>query len=173
MRNLLLIGGLSLGAFFLRRLWTKPAVYLSPHFTLAELTRTSSGLDNTPSQEIVKNLKAIGADLEIIRAQFGPLQITSGYRSAQVNEFVKGAKSSAHLYGSAVDFVPLRDGVTIGEIAIWVAKMSGLKYDQVIAEETAGGSKWVHYGKAPPWLSAPRYALLRKLPNEEPKSWQV
>lgn len=173
MRNpFLLIGGLGLGAFFLRRLWAKPAIYLSQHFTLAELTRTSRDLDNTPSLEALENLKKLSMDLEVIRAQFGPLQITSGYRSQQVNNAVGGAKNSAHLYGAAVDFVPLRDGVTIEEIAIWVAKSSGLRFDQVIAEETAS-SKWIHYGKTPPWLSTPRYALLRKLANEEPRSWQV
>lgn len=37
-----------------------------------------------------------------------PIIITSGFRSAQLNAAVGGAKNSAHMYGLAADVVPVQ-----------------------------------------------------------------
>ena len=60
---------------------------ISQNFTLAELTVTNSGAENTPDSQQIANLTALCAHiLEPIRAHFGkPVVVTSGFRSAAVN----------------------------------------------------------------------------------------
>lgn len=77
---------------------------LTPHFTLAELCRTSTGLPNTPPPELLPNLTLLACALEEIRAIRGePLFLVSGFRSAQVNAAVGGAPNSKHQLGLAGD----------------------------------------------------------------------
>jgi len=82
---------------------------LSPHFYLEELTASSKAkalkIDNTPSPEILENLKALALALEMIRSVCGePLKISSGYRCPALNKAVGGAVSSQHVKGYAADF---------------------------------------------------------------------
>src|SRR5690606_24146481 len=111
------------------------AVKLSPHFTLAEVTATRHG-ENIPSEEDIERLRIVVLHAEVIRAEFSPihgLAVTSGFRSEEVNRKVGGAPNSAHLYGCALDLVPLNPAVTIEEIWRWLPT-SGLLYDQAIWE---------------------------------------
>ena len=124
---------------------------LSPHFTLAELTRTSSGQPNVPSAAETKALVALCSSLlEPIRAKFGPVSIHSGYRSRAVNEAIGGAKSSQHMRGEAADFhCP---GATLEHVMRWIVVESGLAYGQVILEgHTAGEPTWIHLSLGAPW----------------------
>src|SRR5262245_15246324 len=82
---------------------------LSPNFSLNALTYSEtaekSGIDNTPPPDIVENLKRLAAGLENVQALLGaPLEISSGYRCAALNEAVGGSGASQHLQGLAVDF---------------------------------------------------------------------
>ena len=70
---------------------------LTPHFTLAEMTRTSvRGADNTPSEEAVENLRRLCGWLEKLREEWNvrygegndPIIVSSGYRSKVVNRAV-------------------------------------------------------------------------------------
>ena len=60
---------------------------LSDHFTLMELTKSQTaarlGIDNTPSDEAIANLKSMCENiLEAIRAHYGvPFSPSSAYRS--------------------------------------------------------------------------------------------
>ena len=79
---------------------------LTTHFTYDELTKTSTGLDNTPDEYSFHNLILLCRILESVRKRFGrPIPISSGYRSIEVNNHpdVAGAKNSYHLDGRAVD----------------------------------------------------------------------
>ena len=79
------------------------------HFSLKELTATSTNLDNSISSwEVIENLEWMCGYLELIRERFGsrPLKINSGYRSQAVNKAVNGARTSAHCRGLAVDVCP-------------------------------------------------------------------
>ena len=81
---------------------------ISPHFSLAELSRTSTSLDNTPDESSLKRLKLLCDEvLEPLRAIVGPLRVNSGYRSPEVNKAIGGAKGSQHLRGEAADVVPV------------------------------------------------------------------
>jgi zinc D-Ala-D-Ala carboxypeptidase len=124
---------------------------LSPHFSFEELTITSRhDIENMPSGEAKFQLVRLCNDfLEIIRARFGALRVTSGYRSPELNAAIPGsAKYSAHSYGCAADVQSI-DGYTPTEMVRWVRDESGLDFDQVIDEEKNGGH-WLHLGMLRP-----------------------
>jgi len=118
--------------------------YLTPHFTLEEMTTTQvRGWDNTPSPEVQTALLATATQLESVRTLLAkPITINSGYRSVKVNEVVGGAPNSAHITGQAVDFVCPAYGPPL-DICIAIEK-SPLNFDQLIQEGT-----WVHLSFAP------------------------
>lgn len=133
---------------------------VSPHFSLAELTFTQvRGLNNTPSLGEAANLAILCVQLlEPVREKFGPLIITSGYRSPEVNAAVGGSLSSMHTKGCAADFVPRRP-VPLSDIVDWVAA-SELEYDQVILERPGPGSGWIHLGMRPGSMEQRHQALM-------------
>jgi hypothetical protein len=138
---------------------------LSEHFLLEEMVQSQAaarlGLDNTPSEAVVLRLENLCETiLEPARAQFGPLLISSGYRSPDVNAAVGGSRGSAHMLGNAADVIPLRAGKL--EFARWVRDM--VPFDQVILEYGApppGEPAWIHVS-ADPRL---RRSVLRILPG--------
>jgi len=122
---------------------------LSPHFTLAELTASQTaarlGIRNVPNATVTEALRLVCVNvLEPVRAHFGrPVTVNSGYRSQAVNKAVKGAASSQHVKGEAVDFeVP---GVANSDVAAWVR--FNLQFDQLILENASRrdpSAGWVH-----------------------------
>jgi zinc D-Ala-D-Ala carboxypeptidase len=137
-------------------------IQLSPHFSLREMVASSHRtIDNTPVGEgIVSQLTLVAQKLlEPIRAHFGPLRITSGYRCRGLNEAIGGASNSAHTFGCAADFVPVDDKIPLAQIVRWV-RNSALTFDQVIEEHSAT-TAWVHIGKLRPGFeTTPRYEAL-------------
>ena len=116
---------------------------LSPNFSLAELTTSQfaarMGIDNTPGPDALANLHRLAIALEKVRAWLNrPVIILSGYRSPAVNRGVGGARRSAHLSGLAADFICPSYGKVIDVFE--ALRMSGIVYDQLIAERSA----WVH-----------------------------
>lgn len=83
--------------------------FLTPHFSIEEMTTTNTGLVNRVSTDrygvlISIRLARIAEWLECLRTEIGkPIYITSGYRSLEVNKAVHGVKDSRHLVGLAVD----------------------------------------------------------------------
>lgn len=130
---------------------------LSEHFTLQELIRTShAGFDQTPTEDVLAHLKILcNQFLEPVRAHFGPLIITSGYRCPALNKAIGGVVTSAHCYGCAADILA-QDGATVTEMVTWIKQESNLDYDQVI-DEYSGVARWCHLGiLRPGHESAPR-----------------
>jgi hypothetical protein len=123
---------------------------LSPNFSLDELvfsqTAARLGIDNTPSAEVLRNLKYLAGQLELVRSALGdvPIVISSGYRCDALNQAIGGAPGSVHRSGLAVDFTAPKFG-TVLQTAKAVAK-SGVPFDQVIYEF----GRWVHLGVAAP-----------------------
>jgi hypothetical protein len=137
---------------------------LSPHFTWGEMTRTGqSALQEVNRQEAEKVKAAITAVcqtlLEPIRAKFGPLRINSCFRGPAVNSAVGGSKTSQHMVGEAVDFVPLNDKIALMTVVDWVRKESGLKWGQLINEHP-GNSKWIHISLGEPFRKANNMQVL-------------
>jgi len=113
----------------------------SQHFSVEELTRTNTGLDNDCPVALAGNLYRLAETLEQVRELLGcPIKINSGYRSDAVNRAVNGVRVSAHLYARAADFVPT-DGTL--EEAFDNIRKSGIIFDQLILEPT-----WIHIGIA-------------------------
>ena len=120
---------------------------ISEHFTLEELCFSEAaarlGLDNTPSPTAIANLRRVAVVMERVRTQLGdrPIVVHSGYRSAEVNQTVGGAATSAHCCGLACDFVCSAFG-TPAEVALAILN-SNIEFDQLILEYG-----WVHIGLA-------------------------
>ena len=134
---------------------------LSPHFTLREMVVTSHRtIDNTPSIEIVKRLTHLCVVLlEPVRAWFGPLIVSSGFRCDELNRKIRGSRSSAHKFGCAADFAPLPSrGHTTAEVVQWIIE-SDLPFDQVI-DEYSSTANWIHLGQTKPNRTSPRRQAL-------------
>jgi hypothetical protein len=71
---------------------------LTEHFSLAELTTTSTGLDNTPDADQEARLQTLAEFMEKVRAILGNNAVTvdSAFRSEAVNAAVGGVSNSAH-----------------------------------------------------------------------------
>jgi putative chitinase len=103
------------------------------------MTTTSTGLANTPTGQLLKNLTHTAQQMELVRAILGrAIKVNSGYRSDAVNRAVGGVTTSAHSYGFAVDFV-CPDFGTPYEVCAALIK-AGIKFDQLIHEKR----RWVH-----------------------------
>ena len=82
---------------------------ISPHLNLAEITRSDTakrhGIDNTPTAEHLENFKLLADKVfEPIREHFKtPIFISSGYRSKELYELIKGSATSQHCKGQAID----------------------------------------------------------------------
>ena len=82
----------------------------APHFTLGELCKTKTGIENVPNEAQVENLKRLCRWLEQLRRRWNnlygdgddPIVINSGFRSPEVNKAVGGVATSNHLTGCAV-----------------------------------------------------------------------
>lgn len=127
---------------------------LSPHFVLSEFVISSTaqkhGIDNTPNEDIIENLKVTATLLERIRLLLGvPIIINSGYRSLELNKAVGGSLKSDHMSGNAVDIVAPEYG-SPAKIAKTLESMVGtLKIGQLILEGT-NGRQWVHISTKEP-----------------------
>lgn len=122
---------------------------LSKNFTLNELIKsqeaTRLGIDNTPNEEQIKNLKILCENiLQPLRDYYGmPLSISSGYRSAALCEAIGSSAKSQHTKGQAADFEIF--GIPNKEIADFIVE--NFDYDQCILEfwnENEPNSGWVH-----------------------------
>jgi hypothetical protein len=122
---------------------------LSANFSLKELTKSDTatrlGIDNTPDDEAIDNLKTLcDKVLQPVRDHFGKtVTVNSGFRSSETNQATGGSKSSDHVKGQAADIeIP---GVANADLAQWI--MDNLDYTQLILEFYTQGipdSGWVH-----------------------------
>ena len=115
---------------------------LSENFTLAELIRTSTGLDNTPNEEQIENLRLLCVNvLQPARDALGVIKITSGFRAPDVNAKIGGAPSSQHVKCQAPDLM-MSGGQK--KLLDWI--IANVEFDQIISEfpDKNGNPAWVH-----------------------------
>lgn len=111
---------------------------------------TSTGLDNTPTEEARANLyELVQTVLDPLRKELGvPIRVTSGYRSPEVNAAVGGSRTSRHMLGLAAD-IKAR-GFNARQVVDCIDRMwseGRLDYDQAIAYAVSRGGH-VHVGLA-------------------------
>lgn len=111
----------------------------STHFSWSELTTTSQGqCDNTPTlADAIRLIYLANWVLEPLRAQFGAIQVTSGYRSECVNAAIGGAANSYHRKGCAAD-VYSQEGYSAEQMASWLYQQIDLPLAEVIVERHTG-----------------------------------
>lgn len=121
---------------------------LSEHFTLSEMTQSSTAdrynINNTPGQFEYDNLKKLCEEvLEPIRRKWGkPIFVNSGYRSPQLNIRVKGAASSQHITGCAVD-ITSENNEKLFHLIVSMLNNNEIEVSQLIDERNYS---WLHLG---------------------------
>ena len=119
---------------------------LSDNFTLEELiyseTAEKNGVDNTPSEEIIKKLKRLCVKiLQPIRDKYGDaIYVRSGYRCDELNKLVGGSKTSQHRKGEAADIV-CKDNGALWEIITGMIESGEIVVGQLINEYNLS---WIH-----------------------------
>ena len=120
---------------------------LSLNFSLKELTASQTadrkGIDNTPTEEHIENLKLLCKNiLQPTRDEWGIISVSSGYRSPELCVAIGSSERSQHAKGQAADFECHRvDNKMLFE---WIT--NELDYDQAILEFYNGtpDSGWIH-----------------------------
>lgn len=121
---------------------------LSKNFSLAEMTASTTAqkkrIENVPNASQIEFLVELCENvLQPVRDEFGPIHISSGYRSPKLNVAIGGSTSSQHcaLRGAAAD-------ISMGEKNkdIFNFIKDELIFDQLIAEgvDANGNMRWVH-----------------------------
>ena len=139
---------------------------LTPHFTLGELTKTKTGIDNVPNEEQVENLKRVCCWLEQLRLRYNqmrnekgemrnevgeyPIIINSGFRSPEVNKAVGGATLSNHLTGCAVDIrcIGVEQALRYAAILLDISDLNHEDFDELLIEQKAH-VYWIHFAVKP------------------------
>ena len=115
---------------------------LTKHFSLRELATTDIKELQDKNYEEGKlklyELCKVATLLERVRTLLNnsPMVITSGYRCKEVNDRIKGSKTSQHYKAEAADFIPLN--LSSKEAFDLIIK-SDLKYGQLILEKRGLG----------------------------------
>jgi len=118
----------------------------SKYFTYKEFIKSDTaekkGINNIPNDEniwvAIENL--VINVLDPIREKFGPIRITSGYRSVELCNAIGSSSSSNHTRGEAADIEPCDSNVKLLDILEFI--VNTLEYRELIAENFPGG--WVH-----------------------------
>ena len=139
-------------------------INLSEHMTLAELTKTRTGIKNVPNEAQVENLKRVCRWLEELRLRYNlnkkekiknkdeeePIIINSGFRSPEVNKAVGGSPTSNHLTGCAVDIrvCGIEQLLRYAVILLDICDESHEDFDELLIEKK-GPVMWLHFAVRP------------------------
>jgi len=132
---------------------------LSEHFSLRELTKTNTGIENVPNEAQVNNLKRLCGWLEELRRRWNnlygegddPIIINSGYRSEAVNKAVGGVPTSNHTTGCAVDIhiLGMEQLIRYAAILLDISDERQEDFDELLLERSPRGTYWLHFAVRP------------------------
>lgn len=117
---------------------------ISKHISFEESTLSPTalrlGINNTPNEEILTNMKLVAERcFEPIREFYGkPIKVNSFYRCDALNKAVKGSATSQHKQGKAID---ITTGTKTGNKLIFEWAKNNLIFDQLINEYDYS---WIH-----------------------------
>lgn len=118
---------------------------MAQYFTIGELcksdTALAKGIANTPDNTTIERMQALMEEcLDKVREMWGkPIGVNSGFRSAELNRSVGGAKNSQHIRGEAADITTGTKENNRKLFNLIVA--SDIEFDQLIDESNY---KWLH-----------------------------
>lgn len=123
---------------------------MSKYFQLSEFiysdTAKRRGINNTPSSDVIENLKVLAEVLDKIREAWGSaIIITSGYRCDILNKTVGGVSNSSHLTGNACDMQPVNFKQSdFNKFVIEFVASNNIKFDEIIRERSIN-KEWLHF----------------------------
>lgn len=123
---------------------------LSKNLTLNEVVKSITaerlGIDNTPNDQEINNLKSIAENIfQPMRDHFGvPIGISSGFRCKKLNAAIGGSKTSQHMSGNALDIdADMYGKITNKQVFDYIR--DNLDFDQLIWEfGNDENPSWVH-----------------------------
>ena len=137
---------------------------MAKYFTYSEFTKSATadklGIDNTPTDEIIQdNIIELMRVLDGVREEWtikckeeywgdAAIIVNGGYRCDELNEAVKGSKTSAHRIGSAADIEP-KNGKNREFLRFFEQYLldNHIPFDQLINEKPVNGvPSWIHIG---------------------------
>ena len=131
---------------------------LSEHFSLDELCKTNTRIENVPNEAQVKNLMRVCQWLEQLRRRWNnlygegddPIVINSGFRSPEVNKAVGGVPTSNHLTGCAVDIrcIGMEQALRYAAILLDISDLSHEDFDELLIEQKRS-VVWIHFAVRP------------------------
>ena len=145
-------------------------ITLSEHYTLGELTKTSTGMMNIPSRVSIENMKRVCGWLEALRCRYNQRYVIGGSSSSpklgedrrglnerQVSpssdhpEVTAGSATSNHLTGCAVDIrvYGIEQALRYAVILMDYADETRQDYDELLIERKRSGHYWVHFAVRP------------------------
>jgi hypothetical protein len=126
---------------------------ISKHITYKEATQSATAtrlkIDNTPSAEVLANMRLVAnMCFEPLRKWYGrPITINSFYRSPALNRAVRGARNSDHIKGFAID-LDTPSNAENKKLFEWCK--ANLKFSQLIWEYgNNSGPDWLHISYNP------------------------
>lgn len=117
------------------------------YFTIEELCESTTAkkhrIKNVPNEYEKKNLEFLVENLlDPVREYLKkPIYINSGFRSKELNEKVKGSKTSNHNFGYAADCEINGNNIDIARAVL----LLGLDFDELIVEKgSLSNPNWIH-----------------------------
>lgn len=123
---------------------TTATTNLSEHFTLREFLYSKKavehGIANLADHETLARGYKTAACMERVRNLLGkPIDVSSWFRSPEVNTLVGSKPTSQHPFGEAVDFTCPLFGTPLDICRAIIKNQDIIQFDQLILEHT-----WVH-----------------------------
>ena len=112
---------------------------ISDHFRKQEFEKSQTairlGSSNIVTEpELVANMVALAANvLEPLRAKWGPVSLSSGYRHPDLSQALGSKPTSQHCFAEAVDCEMFKSPGN-RPVFEWFVNESGLSWDQIILE---------------------------------------
>ena len=109
------------------------------------MTATRRGIDNTPNDKQLKNMKLIAEKVfEPLREWAGgPIKVNSFFRSVKLNKAIGGSHKSQHCHGQAIDIDDTFGKVANSDMYNYIK--NNLDFDQLIWEfGNDDNPNWLH-----------------------------